>query len=37
MLEQPNSQLINQFGIKAVFQFTQVNRERLTKLAQWID
>ncbi len=23
--------------MKAIFQFTQVNRERLTKLAQWVD
>jgi NADPH:quinone reductase-like Zn-dependent oxidoreductase len=28
---------MNQYGVKAVFRFTQVNRERLTKLAQWID
>jgi alcohol dehydrogenase len=37
MLEQPNQQLMEQFGLKAVFQFTQVNRDRLTKLAQWVD
>jgi alcohol dehydrogenase len=37
MLEQPNQQLMEQFGVKATFQFTQVNRERLTKLAQWVD
>ena len=37
MLEQPNSELMDQYGIKAIFQFTQVNRERLTKLAQWVD
>jgi NADPH:quinone reductase-like Zn-dependent oxidoreductase len=37
MLEQPNAELTNQYGVKAVFQFTQVNRERLTKLAQWVD
>src|SRR5919199_1300794 len=37
MLEQPNSELMNQYGVKALFQFTQVNRERLTKLAQWVD
>lgn len=37
MLEQPNQQLMEQFGVKAVFQFTQVNRDRLTKLAQWVD
>lgn len=37
MLEQPNSDLIQQYGVKATFQFTQVNRQRLTKLAQWVD
>jgi alcohol dehydrogenase len=37
MLEQPNSELMNQYGIRAIFQFTEVNRERLTKLAQWVD
>ena len=37
MLEQPNSELMNRYGVKALFQFTQVNRERLTKLAQWVD
>jgi NADPH:quinone reductase-like Zn-dependent oxidoreductase len=37
MLEQPNQTLMQQFGVKAIFQFTQVNRERLTKLAQWVD
>jgi alcohol dehydrogenase len=37
MLEQPNSELTNQYGVKALFQFTQVNRERLTKLAEWVD
>jgi len=37
MLEQPNQELMDQFGVKAIFQFTQVNRERLTKLAQWVD
>jgi alcohol dehydrogenase len=25
------------YGVKALFQFTQVNRERLTKLAEWVD
>jgi alcohol dehydrogenase len=28
---------MSQYGIKAIFQFTQANRERLTKLAQWVD
>lgn len=37
MLEQPNAELMNQYGIKALYQFTQVNSERLTKLAQWVD
>ena len=37
MLEQPNSELMNQFGIKALFLFSQVNRQRLIKLAQWVD
>jgi alcohol dehydrogenase len=37
MLEQPNSELMNKYGIKAIFQFTQADRERLTKLAQWVD
>jgi NADPH:quinone reductase-like Zn-dependent oxidoreductase len=37
MLEQPNAKLMELFGVKAMFQFTQVNRERLNKLAQWID
>jgi alcohol dehydrogenase len=37
MLEQPVQELMNQFGVKAVYQFTQANRERLTKLAEWVD
>ena len=37
MLEQPNSELMNQYEVKAVFLFSQVNRERLTKLAEWVD
>src|SRR5215208_2507895 len=37
MLEQPNQELMDRFGVKAVYQFTQVNRERLTRLAQWVD
>jgi alcohol dehydrogenase len=37
MLEQPNSELTQQFGVKAIFQFTQVNRERLTKLVEFVD
>jgi alcohol dehydrogenase len=37
MLEQQSSELMEQFGVKAVSQFTQVNRERLSKLAEWVD
>jgi alcohol dehydrogenase len=37
MLEQPNSELMDHHGVKAIFQFTQADRERLTKLAQWVD
>ncbi len=37
MLEQPNQELMKQYNVKAIFQFTQVNRDRLTKLAQLVD
>jgi alcohol dehydrogenase len=37
MLEQPVQELMNQFGVKAVYQFSQANRERLTRLAEWVD
>ena len=37
MLGQPNSELMNQYGIKGVFLFSQVNSQRLAKLAQWVD
>jgi NADPH:quinone reductase-like Zn-dependent oxidoreductase len=37
MLEQPNQELMDQFGVKAIFLFSQVNRERLTRLAEWVD
>jgi NADPH:quinone reductase-like Zn-dependent oxidoreductase len=37
MLEQPNQDLMGQYGVKAISQLTQVNRDRLTKLAQWVD
>jgi len=37
MLEQPVQELMNQFGVKALYQFTQANRERLTRLAEWVD
>jgi alcohol dehydrogenase len=28
---------MEQFGVKGIFQFTQVNGGQLTKLAQWVD
>lgn len=37
MLEQPNSELMNQYGIKAAFFLIQVNKQRLEKLAEWVD
>jgi alcohol dehydrogenase len=37
MLEHQNLELMEQFGVKAVSQFTQVNTERLSKLAEWVD
>jgi NADPH:quinone reductase-like Zn-dependent oxidoreductase len=37
MLEHPNSDLMQHFGVKAIFQFTQVNNDRLARLAQWVD
>ena len=37
MLEQPNSELMSQYNVKAIFQFTQADRRRLTKLAEWVD
>jgi NADPH:quinone reductase-like Zn-dependent oxidoreductase len=37
MLEQPNSELMNQYNVKAIFQFTPADRQRLTKLAEWVD
>jgi alcohol dehydrogenase len=37
MLEQPNQELMHRFGVRAKHQFTKVNRERLTRLAQWVD
>ena len=36
-LEQPNQELMEKFGVKAIFELLQVNGERLTKLAQWVD
>jgi alcohol dehydrogenase len=37
MLEQQNPELMEKFGVKVVSQFTQVNRERLAKVAEWVD
>jgi NADPH:quinone reductase-like Zn-dependent oxidoreductase len=37
MLEQPNSELEQRFGIKAIFLLSQVNKDRLTRLANWVD
>jgi alcohol dehydrogenase len=37
MLEQPNSELMNQYSVKAILAHSPSNRERLTKLAQWVD
>jgi alcohol dehydrogenase len=37
MLEQSDQGLMDQFDVKAVHQFTQANRERLTRLAEWVD
>jgi NADPH:quinone reductase-like Zn-dependent oxidoreductase len=37
MLEQPDSKLMKQYGVKAIGQFTQVNSERLSKLAELVD
>jgi alcohol dehydrogenase len=36
-LEQPNQELMEKFGVRAIFVISQVSRERLTKLAQWVD
>ena len=33
MLEQPNKELMEQFSVKAMFQFSRVNTDRLNKLA----
>jgi NADPH:quinone reductase-like Zn-dependent oxidoreductase len=37
MLEQPPSNLIKQYGVNAIGQLTQVNSERLSKLAELVD
>ncbi len=37
MLEQPDSGLMEQYGVNATGQFTQVNSERLSRLAKLVD
>jgi NADPH:quinone reductase-like Zn-dependent oxidoreductase len=37
MVEQSDSNLMKQYGVRSTFQFTETTKERLTKLAQWID
>ena len=37
MVEQPNSELMEQYGVNAIGQFTQVSSERLSKLAELAD
>ena len=37
LLEQPDSELMNQHGVKAIFQFTQPDTEDLIKVARWVD
>lgn len=37
MLEQPDEELMQQYGVKMISQFTQVTTERLNKLAKLID
>jgi NADPH:quinone reductase-like Zn-dependent oxidoreductase len=37
MLEQPRQDLMQEFGVEAFAQFTQVTTERLTKLAELVD
>ena len=37
MLEQPNSELMDRYGVKALVQFTQANSQLLTNLAEWVD
>jgi NADPH:quinone reductase-like Zn-dependent oxidoreductase len=37
MLEQPNEELMAQYGVNAIYQFTQPTTERLAKLAELVD
>lgn len=36
MLEQPDTNLESKYDVKSIFQFTKVNREHLTQLAEWL-
>ncbi|HLG29833.1 MAG TPA: NADP-dependent oxidoreductase [Candidatus Brocadiales bacterium] len=37
MLEQPNKALMDQYGVNAIGQFTQITSDRLSKLAELVD
>lgn len=37
MVEQPNKELMEKYGVKAISQFTQVTSERLSKLTELVD
>jgi NADPH:quinone reductase-like Zn-dependent oxidoreductase len=37
MLEQPDPALMEQYGVNAIGQFTQVNSERLSRLAELVE
>ncbi|HEX8932296.1 MAG TPA: NADP-dependent oxidoreductase [Patescibacteria group bacterium] len=37
MVEQPNEQLMQQFGVTAISQFTKINTERLVKLTELVE
>lgn len=37
MLEQPDPDLMEQYGVNAIGQFTQVNSERLSRLSELVD
>ncbi|TAL52478.1 MAG: NADP-dependent oxidoreductase [Nanoarchaeota archaeon] len=37
MVGQPSEELMKQFGVKAILQFTQINTERLTKISELVD
>ncbi len=37
MIEQPRSELMKEYNVKAILETTQVNTERLTKLAEYVD